>query len=140
MHLVSSLHSHSVCGKRVLVGPQVKRLFPKQPYPRHSAAPMRRVSPTTRAIAEPLAAPSVEDYNKKMAEKMGWTSLDNPFEYRPERGMHCLRPHLLTNFPALSLPNQIFFDYFPFLISRSFHNRILYTQDYIITTSAMMSS
>ena len=38
------------------------------------------------ALAEPLADPTVEEYNKRMAEKMGWTSLDNPFEYRPERG------------------------------------------------------
>ena len=45
-----------------------------------------RASPV--AIAEPLAEPSVEDYNKRMAEKMGWTTLDNPFEYRPERGKH----------------------------------------------------
>ena len=38
------------------------------------------------AIAQPLADPSVEDYNRRMAERMGWTNLDNPYEYRPERG------------------------------------------------------
>ena len=38
------------------------------------------------ATAEPLTDPSVEEYNRKMAERMGWTNLDNPFEYRPERG------------------------------------------------------
>ncbi|KAG7671474.1 hypothetical protein Ndes2526B_g09363 [Nannochloris sp. 'desiccata'] len=47
---------------------------------------MRRACPM--AIAEPLADPSVEQYNKRMAEKMGWTTLDNPFEYRPERGLY----------------------------------------------------
>lgn len=28
----------------------------------------------------------VEEYNRNMAERMGWSQLDNPYEYRPERG------------------------------------------------------
>ena len=85
MQLVSSLHSHSLGGKGVLARTHVGRLYSKQPYIRRGGALMR-ASPV--AIAEPLAEPSVEDYNKRMAEKMGWTTLDNPFEYRPERGKH----------------------------------------------------
>jgi len=62
---------------------------------------MRRASPV--AIAEPLAEPSVEDYNKLMAEKMGWTNLDNPFEYKPERGKQKINvAHLLITFTAPS--------------------------------------
>lgn len=31
---------------------------------------------------------TVEEYNKRMAERMGWHQLENPFEYRPERGLY----------------------------------------------------
>lgn len=32
------------------------------------------------------AAEKMAEYNKKMAERMGW--IDNPYEYRPERGLY----------------------------------------------------
>jgi hypothetical protein len=81
MHSASSLRSNTGWGTSVSARAQVRKLCSKQPSFRRSCPPMR-------AIAEPLAAPSVDDYNKRMAEKMGWTTLDNPYEYRPERGMH----------------------------------------------------
>jgi len=42
------------------------------------------------------ADPRMEEYNKKMAERMGW--IDNPYEYKPERGLyyHYIAPNLLV--------------------------------------------
>jgi protein-tyrosine phosphatase len=31
---------------------------------------------------------TIEEYNKRMAERMGWQQLENPYEYRPERGLY----------------------------------------------------
>lgn len=44
----------------------------------------------------------MEEYNKRMAEKMGW--IDNPYEYKPERGLyyHYIAPNLLVGSQPLS--------------------------------------
>jgi protein-tyrosine phosphatase len=44
----------------------------------------------------------MEEYNKKMAERMGW--IDNPYEYKPERGLyyHYIAPNLLVGSQPLS--------------------------------------
>lgn len=63
----------------------------------HSAQQCRRgpcrlskasLRPRASANTNNVMSAAVETYNKKMAEKMGWTALDNPYEYHPERGLY----------------------------------------------------
>lgn len=44
----------------------------------------------------------MEEYNKEMAERMGW--IDNPYEYKPERGLyyHYIAPNLLVGSQPLN--------------------------------------
>jgi hypothetical protein len=86
MHPASSLRSHLGLSMPSMSRAQVRKLC-------STKHPCFRSCPPISAIAEPLA--SVDDYNARMAEKMGWTTLDNPYEYRPERGKIYL--HLLSS-------------------------------------------
>lgn len=60
------------------------------PAPAHAATPALRRSPSAEEL--------VLQYNKDMAERMGWTNLDNPYEYHFDRPIyfHYITPDIIV--------------------------------------------
>ncbi|PRW20171.1 phosphoglucan phosphatase chloroplastic [Chlorella sorokiniana] len=60
------------------------------PPPAHAATPALRRSPSAEEL--------VLQYNKDMAERMGWTNLDNPYEYHFDRPIyyHYITPDVIV--------------------------------------------